>query len=98
VPPTGGYRFKRYGRWSGRANLFLDLSIGIDENNTLLLKFLFGIDENNTFQLKLWWAWQTFFGSIDNAWQTFFGSIDRYRRELWASTNVRCVQGYEIQI
>jgi len=26
----------------GVANLFLDISIGIDENNTLLLKFLFG--------------------------------------------------------
>jgi len=54
VPPTGGYRFKRYGRWSGRANLFLDLSIGIDENNTLLLKFLLVLMRNITFQLKFY--------------------------------------------
>jgi len=34
-------RFKRYGRKSGRGNLFLDQSIGNDENNTFQLKFLF---------------------------------------------------------
>jgi len=33
-------RFKRYGRYSGRANLFLDQSIGIDDTNTFQLKFL----------------------------------------------------------
>jgi len=50
----------------GVANFFLDQSIGIDENNTLLLKLFvrvgvanffldqsIGIDENNTLLLKL---------------------------------------------
>jgi len=35
------YRFKRYGRYSGRGKLFLGQSIGIDENNTFQLTFLF---------------------------------------------------------
>jgi len=32
-------RFKRYGRWSVRGNIFFDQLIGINETNTFQLKF-----------------------------------------------------------
>jgi len=46
----------------------LDESIGIDEANTLQLKFLSSITIVGATGFSDLWAWHTFFGSTDKHW------------------------------